>query len=180
MEKYIAFLRAINVGGHNRVPMAELKHHLEYNGFENVVTYINSGNILVSSTHTDVAEIRSQFEAIIFEAFHLKTPVMILSLNDLSSALNHAPVWWDEDETAKHNAIFVLPPADAQAVYREICDIKLASEKVDLYGRVIFWTVPIEDYSAASLSKVVRAKTLEKITVRNAKTTKKMLTLTIK
>lgn len=53
MEKYIAFLRGINVGGHNRVPMADLKRHLEQIGFENVVTYINSGNILVSSIHTD-------------------------------------------------------------------------------------------------------------------------------
>lgn len=175
MEKYIAFIRGINVGGHNKVPMAELKNHLEHNGFENVVTYINSGNVLVSSTHTDVAEVKVQFEAIILEAFELKISVMIISLQDLSTALNHAPAWWDVDETAKHNAIFILPPVDVQTVYREICDIKLPSEKVDIYGRVIFWSVPIEDYSAASLSKVVRAKTLEKITVRNAKTTKKML-----
>lgn len=178
MEKYIAFLRGINVGGHNRLPMAELKLNLEQIGFENVVTYINSGNILVSSKHTDVAEIKVQFETIILEAFKLKIPVMILSLDDLSAALNHAPVWWDVDETSKHNAIFVLQSADVQTVYREICDLKLASEQVDLYGNVIFWSVPIEDYSAASLSKVVRPKTLEKITVRNAKTTKKMLTLT--
>ncbi len=177
MEKYFAFLRGINVGGHNRVPMAELKNHLEHKGFENVVTYINSGNVLVSSNHTDVAEIRAQFEAIIFESFHLNIQVMIISVKDLTAALNHAPVWWDVDETAKHNAIFVLPPADVQTVYREICDIKLPSEKVDFYGRIIFWSVPIEDYSVASLSKVVRAKTLEKITVRNAKTTKKMLTI---
>ncbi len=177
MEKYIAFLRGINVGGHNRVPMAELKNHLEREGYENVVTYINSGNILVSSKHTDLAEIRTEFEAIIFEVFHLRIPAMIISLDDLSHALKHAPVWWDVDETAKHNAIFVLQTSDTQAVYREICDLKLASEKVDLHGNVIFWSVPIEDYSAASLSKVVRAKTLEKITVRNAKTTKKMLTL---
>lgn len=102
---------------------------------------------------------------------------MILSLNDLSATLNHAPVWWDVDESAKHNAIFVLKTSDVKAVYQEICDLKLASEQVELYGNVIFWSVPLEDYSAASLSKVVRGKTLEKITVRNAKTTKKMLTL---
>lgn len=176
MEKYIAFLRGINVGGHNKVSMSELKRHLEQNDFHEVVTYINSGNLLFSSALNDESELSVKFEAIILEVFELKISVLILSLDDLSSALNHAPAWWDGDETAKHNAIFVLQSSDVQAVYREICDLKLASEKVDVYDRIIFWTVPIEDYSAASLSKVVRAKTLEKITVRNAKTTKKMLT----
>jgi uncharacterized protein (DUF1697 family) len=177
VEKYIAFLRGINVGGHNKVSMSELKRHLQQKDFHEVVTYINSGNILFSSALNDTSDLRVKVEAIILEAFELKISVMILSLDDLSTALSHAPIWWDVDETAKHNAIFVLQSADVLAVYREICDLKLASEQVELFGNVIFWSVPIEDYSAASLSKVVRAKTLEKITVRNAKTTKKMLTL---
>ena len=177
MEKYIAFLRGINVGGHNKVNMAELKRHLERNDYQEVVTYINSGNVLFSSALNDETAIRANFEKVILEAFELKISVIILSFDDFSTAIIHAPVWWDGDETAKHNAIFVLQSSDVQDVYREICEIKLPSEKVDVYGRVIFWTVPKEDYSAASLSKVVRAKTLEKITVRNAKTTKKMLSL---
>ncbi|MGY8913954.1 MAG: DUF1697 domain-containing protein, partial [Flavobacteriales bacterium] len=43
---YIAFLRGINVGGHHKVPMAVLKTEFEKLGFKNIVTLLNSGNIL--------------------------------------------------------------------------------------------------------------------------------------
>jgi len=45
-EKYVAFLRGINVGGHHKVPMADLRKELEKLGFENVMTLLNSGNII--------------------------------------------------------------------------------------------------------------------------------------
>ena len=45
-EKYIAFLRGINVGGHHKVPMADLKKALEKLGFDNIITILNSGNII--------------------------------------------------------------------------------------------------------------------------------------
>ena len=81
MEKYIAFLRGINVGGHNKVSMSELKRHLEQNDFHEVVTYINSGNLLFSSALNDESELSVKFEAIILEVFELKISVLILSLD---------------------------------------------------------------------------------------------------
>lgn len=46
MDKYIAFLRGINVGGKNKIVMSDLKEQFQQNGFQDVVTYINSGNII--------------------------------------------------------------------------------------------------------------------------------------
>ncbi|MEM1326708.1 MAG: DUF1697 domain-containing protein [Bacteroidota bacterium] len=46
MKRYVAFLRGINVGGHHKVPMAELKSELQKMGCQNVVTILNSGNVL--------------------------------------------------------------------------------------------------------------------------------------
>ena len=45
-EKYVGFLRGINVGGHHKVPMAELSKELKKLNFENVVTLLNSGNVV--------------------------------------------------------------------------------------------------------------------------------------
>ena len=54
-EKYIAFLRGINVGGHHKVPMVELRKEMEKLNFENVVTLLNSGNIVFDNDDDDDA-----------------------------------------------------------------------------------------------------------------------------
>ena len=63
--KYVALLRGINVGGNNRVPMAELKLCFEKMGFNNVVTYINSGNVIFESNQTDLVRIVEICESVI-------------------------------------------------------------------------------------------------------------------
>ena len=55
--KYVALLRGINVGGNNKVSMTELKTCLEEAGFENVSTYINSGNVLFESEANDAVKL---------------------------------------------------------------------------------------------------------------------------
>lgn len=59
MQKYIALLRGINVGGKNKISMPELKKTFEGIGFQDVMTYSNSGNIIFSSTIDDGEEIKS-------------------------------------------------------------------------------------------------------------------------
>jgi len=51
MKTYVVLLRGVNVGGKNILPMKELKVHLERDGFENVKTYIQSGNLILQSSH---------------------------------------------------------------------------------------------------------------------------------
>ena len=177
MEKYIVFLRGINVGGKNTVPMPELKALLEQNGFHDVVTYINSGNIIFSSDNTNDIELKEKCEALIASNFQLKIPVIILTVNDLRAALEHAPLWWGQDNDSKHNAIFVLPPITVDKVFEEVGVIKPEYEKVDYYGRVIFWSAPIKTFSRTRWSKVVGSPVYNSITIRNANTVKKILQL---
>ena len=61
MIKYIALLRGINVGGKNKLSMKELKKTLEENGFQDVVTYINSGNIIFTSDNLDIELMKRSF-----------------------------------------------------------------------------------------------------------------------
>lgn len=109
MEKYTAFMRGVNVGGKNKVSMPELKELLEQNGFDDVVTYINSGNIIFSSDNADEKRLKEEFEGLIANKFQLNIPIIIVSVNDLLTAFNHAPSWWgqDKDKDSKHNAIFI-------------------------------------------------------------------------
>jgi uncharacterized protein (DUF1697 family) len=177
MEKYIAFLRGINVGGKNKISMPELKLQFEKNGFQDVVTYINSGNIIFSTDNTDEKTLKKECEYLIENKFHLKIPVILLSVNSLITALNHAPSWWDQDEESKHNAIFILPPTTVEDIYKEVGEIKPEYEKVDYYGKVIFWSAPIKTFSRTRWSKIVGSSVYNSITIRNANTVKKILQL---
>ncbi len=177
MTKYIAFLRGINVGGKNKVPMPELKILIEQNGFVDVVTYINSGNVIFSSDRSDVEEIKKECEAFIEDKFSFRIPVAIVPGKDLLDALDNAPSWWNKDEDSKHNAIFVIPPVTVDEVFKDIGTAKPEYEKVDFYGRVIFWSAPIETFSRTRWSKVTSSSLYDKLTIRNANTVNKLALL---
>ncbi len=75
MEKYIALLRGVNVGGKNKISMPELKLAFEEIGFLDVITYINSGNIIFSSNTQDKSKLIRKSESIIEDKFKLSIPV---------------------------------------------------------------------------------------------------------
>ena len=91
--KYIALLRGINVGGNNKVSMKELKALFEAEGFEDVTTYINSGNVLFVSEQTDEVALAKRCEDIIEKKFGFPVRVAIITAEKLKEALAHAPSW---------------------------------------------------------------------------------------
>ena len=74
MEKYVALLRGINVGGHKKVPMAELKKQFEKLGFKNVKTILASGNVVFEGEANNLNQIQSQLE----KTFGFTIPLIIL------------------------------------------------------------------------------------------------------
>lgn len=177
MIKYIALLRGINVGGKNNISMKELKELLEENGFRDVVTYINSGNIIFSSDNSDIEFLKRNCEALIFENFKLELSMMIISAGEFIEALKNAPDWWGTDKESKHNAIFVIPPITVDEVFKEFGEIKPEYEKVSSFGKVIFWSAPLKTFSRTRWSKVVGKSVYNKITIRNSNTVKKLTEL---
>ncbi len=174
MEKYIALLRGINVGGNNMIPMKELKALFEREGFVNVSTYIQSGNVIFSSAPESAESLQRRIETMIETQFGFFVRVCVISARELDEAMDHAPEWWNADKEAKNNAIFVIPPTTAEDIYTQVGGLKPEYEKAAHFGRVIFWTAPLETYSRTRLSKVVGTKVYDFITIRNANTTVKL------
>ena len=92
MTRFIALLRGINVGGKNIIKMADLKAAFERRGFQDVTTYINSGNVLFGS-ELDESAAQAVCEKLIAEEFGLDIPVCVISAADLTDALANAPDW---------------------------------------------------------------------------------------
>ena len=177
MNKYIALLRGINVGGNNKISMKELKELLEENNYKNVSSYLNSGNIIFLSEKNETELIKVEFEKMILEKFGLNIAVLVISAEDFCITLKNAPDWWDKDTESKHNAIFVIPPTTAEQVCNEVGEIKPEYEKVFYFNQVVFWSAPIATFSRTRWSKVVGTKAYNSITIRNANTVKKLAKL---
>lgn len=88
--KYVAFLRGINVGGKNTLPMKELKALCVDIGFLNVRTYINSGNVLFESDLSE-KELRTKLEEALREKTGKEIPVVIRSIRELGLILSSNP-----------------------------------------------------------------------------------------
>lgn len=88
MEKFVAFLRGINVGGHHKVPMVELKELLDKMGFTNISTLLNSGNIVFDSKEPDTLKIEDTLSKQLEDHFGFSIPTMIRmgsSIQDLAA-----------------------------------------------------------------------------------------------
>ena len=173
MEKYIALLRGINVGGKNTVPMPQLKALFEKAGFTDVSTYINSGNVLFTADGPEDT-LKQECERMIEAHFGFAVIVMVISAAALKDAVSHAPDWWGQDPDSTHNALFVIPPATPETLMAEIGAAKPEYESIASHGPVIFWSAPRKTWSRTRYSKIVGTRAYSSITIRNANTARKL------
>ncbi|MCX2681381.1 DUF1697 domain-containing protein [Galbibacter sp. EGI 63066] len=90
-EKYIAFLRGINVGGHHKVPMAELRKEMEVLGFENVITLLNSGNAIFEAVPTAIEDLEKTISEHIEKVFGFPIPTLIRKAETIYKILTDDP-----------------------------------------------------------------------------------------
>ncbi len=91
MKVYIALLRGINVGGHKKVPMAELREVLTTSGLENVKTYIQSGNIIFQSSQEDKGKLEVLIHKAIMTRFGFDVPILVRSKEEVKAILDDCP-----------------------------------------------------------------------------------------
>lgn len=91
MTTHLAFLRGINVSGHNMIKMEALKTTLETVGFLNVQTYIQSGNVFVDSEEENAAAVGFKIKQEIFKAFGHEVPVVVVGKSDLEACFMNNP-----------------------------------------------------------------------------------------
>ncbi len=89
--KYIAFLRGINVGGHNKIKMETLREVFAALGFQNVKTYINSGNVIFETAKTDDNKLADKIEKAIQTEFSLDIKVMVRSIDEIRDIIKNNP-----------------------------------------------------------------------------------------
>ncbi len=91
MQTYVALLRGINVGGHKKVPMTELRELLNQCGFENVSTYIQTGNVLFQSLENNTSILEMKIHNAIKSHFGFDVSIIVITRQQLQSIFDASP-----------------------------------------------------------------------------------------
>lgn len=179
MKRYIALLRGINISGKNKISMSELKKGFAELGFVEILTYLNSGNIVFSSEIEEEMILSNKIASLIKDKFNLDISVFIILQEALKERLEHAPAWWGDDHKEIYdNLIFMMPPLSYEKVYDEMGDPNVEYEKASNYKEVIFWSFSRKDYQKTNwYAKTASSLIAHKITIRTANTIRKIVNM---
>jgi uncharacterized protein (DUF1697 family) len=146
MPTHVALLRGVNVGGRNKVAMADLRKVVESLGHDDVVTYIQSGNVVFTSKTTDTAAIAATLERALEETLGVRSSVVVLSRAELAQVLADNP--FPDEANPKHlHAVFrgaVVGAEEAAAVAaaeRRARD-KGGRDQAKVVGRTVYLRTP--------------------------------------
>lgn len=91
MQQYVAFLRGINVSGHHKLPMAELRKEMERLGYKNVVTILNSGNVLFDDPSNDISTIDTTISEHLEKVFGFPVPTVVVNADLIDRFIEQNP-----------------------------------------------------------------------------------------
>jgi uncharacterized protein (DUF1697 family) len=178
MKTYVILMRGINVGGKNKVPMAELKRYLEELGFESVVTYIQSGNVVLRSDLSAKA-LSAKIEDMLPKRFKLNSSmirVVALEYKTFKRIVMQAPKEFGKDNTRyRDNVIFLMNLRPTKAM--EQIETRQGVDEVWQGDKAIYYRNSIPNASKSRLSKITQQPIYQSITIRNWNTTTKLLKL---
>jgi uncharacterized protein (DUF1697 family) len=178
MNTYVILLRGINVGGKNKVPMADLKKCLEDLSFSDVSTYIASGNVILKSDKKPV-EIKALIEKALLANFTLDSElikVLVLSRNDLQKVINSKPKGFGEQSDKYHSDAIFLIDLDSDLAM----SVFNPREGVDMVwlGKGVIYSQRLSALRTKSrLGKIVGTLPYKSMTIRSWNTTTKLLYL---
>jgi len=173
LEQYIAFLRGINVGGNKKVPMSELKDELPKNGYKNIITILNSGNVIFETPAKSNDVLENEITEILFKKFGFNIPIIVRNRTEIINLMDKN-IFSEYPETLHRYFTFLKEPL--------ISNTAISWTNTDDSFQVIKIETDVV-YSILDVSKIQSTKGMEmlekvfgkNITTRNLNTLEKII-----
>lgn len=168
--RYVLLLRGINVGGRNKVVMAELRQQVLDLGYNNVETYINSGNLFFDSDK-EPEDIVADFQQFFTSHYPFVEAFSLLSAEDYVTEVAQLPAWW-QDEMARKDVLFFTGGMDKQGIFEFVASLDLGDEVVHISEYAIYWGKYSEDsfLKTAYHKQLAKSPFYKQVTIRNGNT----------
>jgi len=157
MAVHVAMLRGINLGGRRRVPMAELRTLLTDAGYDDVRTYVQSGNIVLANP-AKPAEVERDLRALIADRFGFDVPVVVRSRTQLKRVIERDPIDHAADDPKRYQVTFLADKLPADVVTR-LQERMIESERFVVSDREIYTWHP-EGVARSKLASAITDKGL--------------------
>jgi uncharacterized protein (DUF1697 family) len=176
MARLVALLRGINVGGHKKVPMAQLREVLEGGGFADVRTYVQSGNVVLSAPRRSPAKVGREIEAAIEEAFGFDVAVVMRTRDEIAALVADDPLGDVATNPTYRVVVFLAGKLDRSRL-ADVDPGEFAPEAFALRDREIVMWAP----EGQRDSRLVKTRTEKRTgvvgTARNWRTVEKLLAM---
>ena len=174
-NRYVAFLRAVNVGGHV-VKMADLKKLFESMGFDRVETFIASGNVVFESAAKPDRVLEEKIEAHLTKRLGYPVDTFVRSLAELRAIADYKPFKPSEFDLDR-STVYVgfLPTAPPAADAKKLTALRTKDEGFHVHGREFYWISAVgfaaSSFAGATMDKAIRTPT----TLRNINTIRRLV-----
>src|SRR5262249_6396654 len=177
MNLYVALLRGINVGGSNLIRMPELTACFEAQGFRDVATYIQSGNVLFTARRSNQHALTLWIEKALSKTFAYQSRVVVRSAEQMKATVEGAPRGFGRQPAAyRYDVIFLKEPLTPYDAMKSV-SAKPGVDRVFVGDGVLYFSRLISKASQSHLSRVVGTPAYQNMTIRNWNTTARLFEL---
>ncbi len=169
-QRYVALLRGINVGGHNKIPMAELREVFEEAGHVGVRSYIQSGQV-VFATSEAATGLDAALERAIFDRFGLSIPVVVLPHAKFRSIVEEAPAGFGQTPDRYHSDVIFLKQPMSPEMAMDVIKLRDGVDQVWSGDSVLYFARLSDRRTESLMGKIVGTPAYKLMTIRNWKTT---------
>lgn len=177
MPAYLALFRAVNVSGHNVIKMEHLRKLMEANGFKNVSTYIQSGNVIFETEETDKGKTGRAIEQLLYKEYGHDVFTFILDKADLQKAIQNNPYTAAEPEpqgVKKYFVTFLSGGATPQGL-DQLKKYNRSDDEFKAVGNILYLKLSQSAADSKLTNSFIEGKLGLKATIRNWNTTLKLM-----
>lgn len=177
MNKYIALLRGINVGGKNKVEMKKLKAVFVKAGFSNVSTYINSGNLIFDSQEEDINKLLGVIKVILRKNFPFAIQLVIRDSINITKLVKAIPQDWQNNDEQRTDVLFLWDDYDNKKSLGLIKQTPGVDNVIYIKGAIV-WNLKRLEINRSGMKKFIGTELYKNMTGRNINTVRKLAEIT--
>jgi uncharacterized protein (DUF1697 family) len=174
LRSSVALLRGINVGGKNLISMADLAAAFRDAGYQDVRTYIQSGNVLFTADRATGRELEDEVEQMLEKRFAIPIMVVIRSHDELAATIAAAPANHGSAEL-RSDVFFLKHPLDAAAVHAELPQLREGVDSVALGPGAIYFSRVAAQAAKTRMTRIIGTPIYQQMTIRNWRTSTRLL-----
>lgn len=179
MNTYICILRGINVSGNKIIKMDELKNLFQKLKFNEVQTYIQSGNVVFKTETEDTAKLEMRIHTKILEVFGFEVPVIVKSSEQWLKVFKQNPFLMKRNEDITKLHVTFLSKQPEAADIAQLSNFDFGSDEFQIIEEVVYLFCPANGYGNTKLSnQFLETKLKCNATTRNWKTVTQLLAMT--